>query len=64
MIQSHQLPWRKPFVSVYRGAAAQMMGQFVGAYSRRHREEREQHIQFKLGFRPAYRINIRLKDAR
>lgn len=63
MIQSHQLP-RRPFISVYRGAAAQMMGQFVGAYTRRHRKDREQHIGFKLGFRPAYRINIRLKDVR
>jgi len=52
---------RKPFVSVYEGAAAQMLGRYVRSWNREQRDWREQHIQRTQGFRPLYRINLRDK---
>jgi hypothetical protein len=53
---------RRPFVSVYEGAAAAMLGQYLCSYSRDQREEREQTSRRSHGWRPIYRINVRFKE--
>lgn len=49
---------RKPFISVYEGAAAAMLGQFLRSWNREQREWRENNIFRTQGFRPIYRINV------
>lgn len=49
---------RMPFISVFEGAAAQMVGTVVFNYSREQRRYREQRIWRAHGFRPVARINI------
>lgn len=50
-----------PFLSVYDGAAARMMGAVVSSWSPEQRQYREGNIRRKQGFKPIYRINVRLK---
>jgi hypothetical protein len=52
---------RKPFISVYDGAAAQMVGQYVRSWNADQRQYREYRIRKTQGFEPLYRINIKLK---
>jgi hypothetical protein len=52
---------RRPFISVYEGAAAAMLGTYLCAYSRDQREEREWKSKRSHGWRPIYRINVRFK---
>lgn len=60
----HASTKRRPFISVYEGAAAAMIGQYLCAYTRDQREEREAKSRRSHGWRPIYRINVRFKDSR
>jgi hypothetical protein len=53
---------RKPFISVYDGAAAAMVGRHVLNWNRDQREFREERIRRAHGWRPIYRINVRFKE--
>lgn len=49
---------RRRYISVYDGAAAAMLGEYVRNYSPEAREAREWQIERTQGFRPLYRLNI------
>lgn len=56
------IPWyvgtkRRPFVSVYPGR----FGDYAASWSESQRSARERNIEYKLGIRPAYRVNVRFK---
>jgi hypothetical protein len=57
----HASTKRRPFISVFDGAAASMIGQYLGAYSREQRIDRENIVNRSHGWRPIYRINVRFK---
>jgi hypothetical protein len=52
---------RRPFISVYDGAAAAMLGKYLCAYTPEQREEREAKSRRSHGWRPIYRINVWFK---
>lgn len=52
---------RKPFLTVYDGAAEDMVGRYVRAWNRDQRTWKEGNIERTQKFRPLYRINIRRK---
>lgn len=53
---------RKPFVSVYDGAAASMVGRYLLNWNRDQREHREERIRRAHGWRPLYRVNVKFKE--
>lgn len=58
----HASTKRRPFISVYDGAAAAMIGTYLCAYDEDQRRSREWKVNRSHGWRPLYRINVRFKD--
>lgn len=58
----HASTKRRPFISVYDGAAASMIGTYLCAYTPEQRIERENKSRRSHGWRPLYRINVRFKE--
>lgn len=52
---------RKPYISVYEGGAAAMVGEYVRSWNENQRSYREYRIQRTQGFKPLYRINLKVK---